>query len=104
MGVVIDQAKCVGCRRCAEICPGNIIKISGEGKAYLKRPEECWSCTSCMKECPKGAISLILAPEMGGTGARMRAKRDDGLTVWTVYKNDKEITSVITNVLEANGY
>ncbi len=104
MGVVIDHAGCIGCRRCVEICPGNIIKLSEDGKAYLKRPEECWNCTSCLKECPKGAISLVLAPEMGGTGARLRAERKGGVTVWTIYKNDIEISSVTTNVLEANGY
>ena len=35
MGVVIDQNKCRGCRKCINICPGNIIRINDSGKAYL---------------------------------------------------------------------
>ncbi|MGN0577695.1 MAG: 4Fe-4S binding protein, partial [Ruminiclostridium sp.] len=34
MSIAIDKAKCVGCGRCHEVCPGTLIKLDENGKAY----------------------------------------------------------------------
>ena len=85
MGVVIDQNKCRGCRKCINICPGNIIRINDSGKAYLKRKEDCWSCVSCVKECPVSAIELKL-------------------TEWTITRGNGDKKVIITDTAEANNY
>ncbi len=35
----------------SEICPGNLISVDDESKAYLRRPSDCWSCMAYIKEC-----------------------------------------------------
>lgn len=103
MGVIIDRSKCIGCGRCRAICPGNLIGLDDEKRAYLKCPEDCWSCISCMKECPVQAVSLVLSPAMGGSGSRLTAVQKGSETEWTVTKNGRQKV-LITDTKEANKY
>ena len=41
MSISIDQGKCIGCRRCHDVCPGTLIKKSENKKAYIKYPKDC---------------------------------------------------------------
>ncbi|MBP5324363.1 MAG: 4Fe-4S binding protein, partial [Pseudobutyrivibrio sp.] len=45
MSIKINQDKCIGCRKCIEACPGNLIKLDNK-KAFIKRERDCWGCTS----------------------------------------------------------
>ena len=49
MSIRIDQKKCVGCRKCSEVCPGTLI-VMEDKKAVMKYPKNCWGCVSCVKE------------------------------------------------------
>lgn len=55
-GLKIDSAKCVGCGKCAAVCPtGNISvqdKIAVSGK-------KCTVCYRCVNSCPMKAITLL---------------------------------------------
>ncbi|MBQ9436913.1 MAG: 4Fe-4S binding protein [Lachnospiraceae bacterium] len=104
MGIIIDTLKCVGCGKCVQICPGNLIRMDENRKAYLKRPEDCWRCCSCLKECEKGAVSMILPPALEGRGGRMQVKKDGAQTEWIMQGNNGEKTVLITNAREANKY
>ena len=68
MSIVIDKSKCIGCKRCRNVCPGSLIKTDENGKAYIKYPKDCWGCTSCIKECPAYAISFFLGSDIGVIG------------------------------------
>ena len=70
MSIRITQNNCVGCGRCIEACPGNLIKKDAQGKAVIKHISDCWGCTSCLKECKTGAISFYLGADMGGAGSQ----------------------------------
>ena len=59
MSIRIDQKKCVGCRKCSEVCPGTLI-VMEDKKAVMKYPKNCWGCVSCVKECKAGAIDFFL--------------------------------------------
>ena len=74
MSIRINKNKCVGCKRCLDVCPGSLIKTDATGKAYIKYPKDCWGCTSCLKECKTGAIAFFLGADIGGMGSEMKAK------------------------------
>ncbi|MBP5553563.1 MAG: 4Fe-4S binding protein [Lachnospiraceae bacterium] len=104
MGAVTDRAKCIGCGRCIDVCPGNVIRKDEQGKAYLKYESDCWSCAACVKECPMKAIYLRLPPEYGGTGADMYARKNKNITTWEIVRADGEVIRYTTDTEEANKY
>jgi MinD superfamily P-loop ATPase len=53
----VDETRCTGCGRCAEVCEFHAIVVLG-GKP-LVFSELCHGCGSCTLECPEKAISEI---------------------------------------------
>ncbi len=53
----VDESRCEGCARCAEVCQYHAIVVIG-GKV-LVFPELCHGCGSCTLQCPEGAIEEI---------------------------------------------
>lgn len=104
MSVRIDHRLCINCGKCAAVCPGNLIKRNPDGKIFLRRPDDCWSCTSCLKECPVGAISLFLGPELGGRGSTLQAGLREGAIDWKITAPDGSIRIITTNTKESNKY
>lgn len=52
----IETAKCIGCSKCANICPtGNIVMQDNKAKGHNK----CTMCYRCVNSCPKQAITLL---------------------------------------------
>lgn len=52
----LDSSKCIGCGRCAESCPPQIIRIEN-GKAKFTA-KGCISCFCCQEMCPAKAITI----------------------------------------------
>lgn len=46
--------KCVGCGRCAELCPAGAIRIEGGKPVWIK--DKCFKCCGCINRCPAHAI------------------------------------------------
>jgi ferredoxin len=53
----IDRSRCIGCKRCVEICPTHALD-QADGKAYLRFADLCTYCTACEDICPENAIAL----------------------------------------------
>ncbi|MCR4944886.1 MAG: ferredoxin family protein [Clostridium sp.] len=103
MSIKIDKNLCVGCRKCTEVCPGNLIKIGDDKKAYIKYPDDCWGCSSCIKECKLNAVKFYLGADMGGRGSTLSVKQDGDIAYWIIEKNsNKKIIKV--NKRNANAY
>lgn len=49
-----DLSKCVGCGKCASLCPAKAIEIR-KGKVSFDR-KKCIRCFCCQEFCPKGAL------------------------------------------------
>ncbi len=46
---------CIGCGRCARICPMNIIKMENNRPVWTR--DDCACCLACLHRCPKQAIN-----------------------------------------------
>jgi uncharacterized protein (DUF362 family)/ferredoxin len=53
---VVRRSACVGCGKCAEICPGKAIRIQS-GKASI-RADRCIRCFCCHEVCPQRAVRV----------------------------------------------
>ena len=56
----VRRKLCVGCGRCAEICPAHTIEMRN-GKALVHR-KKCIKCFCCQEFCPKGAMRVHRTP------------------------------------------
>ena len=104
MSIKIDSAKCVGCSKCIEVCPGNLIKLSDERKAFIRYERDCWGCTSCVKECARGAISFYLGADIGGRGSCLTVKTEGAVRIWKIRNSDGNIKEIKVDSSDANKY
>ena len=108
MSIIIDQGKCIGCGRCHDVCPGTLIKINENKKAYIKYPKDCWGCTSCIKECPVHAIRFFLCEDIGGKGCKVHTEKVKGekndIVRWFFELNDGSVKTIDIDPKESNKY
>lgn len=108
MSIIIDQGKCIGCRRCHDVCPGTLIKINENKKAFIKYPKDCWGCTSCIKECPVHAIGFFLGEDIGGKGCKVHTEKVKGekndIVRWIFELNDGNVKTIDIDPKESNKY
>mgnify|MGYP003733739913 FL=1 len=53
----LDEAACVGCGRCPEVCPHAVFVVE-DRKAKIADRDACMECGACVRNCPVGAISV----------------------------------------------
>ncbi len=104
MSIRIQKERCVGCRRCVDICPGNLIRSDENGRAYIARPADCWGCTSCIKECRFEAIDFFLGPDIGGRGTVMHVRESKVGFDWTFTLPDGTKKEISVNAKDSNRY
>ena len=103
MSIKISREKCRGCRRCGEVCPGNLID-QRDGKADISYPRDCWGCTACLKECRFGAIRLFLGPDIGGKGTQLYAIENKDCLEWHFVSPTGSERVIAVNKGESNQY
>ena len=92
MSIVINKELCKNCGKCANVCPGSLIKRDEDGQIFMKYPKDCWGCSSCIKECAFDAISLYLGADKGD------------LLLWNIRKMDGTTDQIVIDKKEANKY
>lgn len=53
--ILFDTNKCMGCRKCSEICPSNLHTFEN-GEHQFSMNYKCSDCFICTKECPTNAL------------------------------------------------
>ena len=53
----LDQEKCTGCGRCAEVCPHRVLKMKND-KALIADLDKCIECGACVQNCAFNAIEV----------------------------------------------
>lgn len=104
MSIAINSGKCVGCRKCMQVCPGSLIKQDSSGKAYIKYPKDCWGCASCVKECQAGAIDFYLGADIGGRGSRMQVQTSGNKMYWNIVSPDGQKKTIEIDRTKSNQY
>ncbi|MBQ8134725.1 MAG: ferredoxin family protein [Clostridia bacterium] len=104
MSITIDKLKCIGCGKCSTVCPGSLIKLDDNRRAFIKYPKDCWGCTSCIKECPVYAIRFYLGADIGGMGSLVHTEKNGDILKWIVEKTDGSNIEIDINQKESNKY
>lgn len=52
-----DESKCIGCKKCHEVCPHRVFLMENN-KAVLHKKDSCIECGACMMNCPTSAIEV----------------------------------------------
>ncbi|WP_310603087.1 indolepyruvate ferredoxin oxidoreductase subunit alpha [Anaerosporobacter sp.] len=104
MSIAINKNKCVGCKMCTSVCPGSLLALNDEQKAYIQYPKDCWGCASCVKECKFGAISLYLGADIGGRGSHLSTSFDGDFVTWLIEKPNGNKEEIVINRKESNRY
>ncbi len=104
MSIAIDKLKCIGCGKCRNVCPGSLILKDTDGKAYIPKPQNCWGCTSCIKECPVYAIGFYLGADIGGKGSLVHTELEGDILHWIIDHPDQTRTQIDINKKNSNQY
>ena len=101
--IKIDEKTCMGCKKCVEICPGNLLTIKSSCAA-IRYVRECWGCCACVKICPVNAICYQLSADLGGTGAKLFAHDSKTKLIWEILKLDGEKIILEVDKRQANKF
>jgi electron transport complex protein RnfB len=58
---VIDEARCIGCRKCLDVCPVDAI-IGARKLMHTVIAAECTGCELCLPPCPVDCILMVPVP------------------------------------------
>jgi NADH-quinone oxidoreductase subunit I len=59
------ELRCVGCKMCAQACPGRCITVTSENKkvsSYQVDLDRCLFCGMCVEACPFEALGMMQEP------------------------------------------
>ena len=103
MSIHIDEKNCIGCGKCVDICPGNLIILRNK-KAAIRDVRDCWGCTACVKICPKNAVCYQLAADLGGADSKMFAHDTPKKLTWIFQRTNGEESQIIIDKTQSNKY
>jgi electron transport complex protein RnfB len=73
---LIDEARCIGCARCIEVCPVDAI-VGAHGWMHTVVEDWCIGCALCPPACPVDCIDMV-APRGAWSAPLKRAAGERG--------------------------
>lgn len=55
--LALDEAACIGCGACVEVCPHGVFVLGGT-KARIADRGLCMECGACARNCPVAALTV----------------------------------------------
>ncbi len=71
---LIDEARCIGCRRCIDACPVDAI-VGASGLMHTVIAPLCIGCDLCLPPCPVDCIEMVPARSAWTEADARAAKR-----------------------------
>ena len=59
--LALDDAKCLGCGKCIEVCPHGVFALAAGKTGYtvrLANRDACMECGACALNCPAQALTV----------------------------------------------
>lgn len=56
---VIDEARCIGCRKCLDVCPVDAI-VGAAKLMHTVIASDCTGCELCLAPCPVDCIAMVV--------------------------------------------
>jgi NAD-dependent dihydropyrimidine dehydrogenase PreA subunit len=53
----LDEEACIGCGRCVDVCPHQVVALAGR-HAQIEDRDACIECGACATNCPTDAIRV----------------------------------------------
>lgn len=74
---VVDEARCIGCRKCLDACPVDAI-VGSRRRMHTVIAASCTGCELCLPPCPVDCIVLVPVPpaDTGPWAEYTRAETD----------------------------
>lgn len=76
---VIDENRCIGCRKCIDACPVDAI-VGARKFMHTVIADACTGCELCVPPCPVDCIAMLPVPQVAGE--RWPDYRDDEVNRW----------------------
>ncbi len=64
---VIDETRCIGCRKCLDVCPVDAI-IGARKRMHTVLAAECNGCGLCVPPCPVDCIAFVAVTPLAEAG------------------------------------
>jgi electron transport complex protein RnfB len=71
---LIDEARCIGCARCIEVCPVDAI-VGAQGLMHTVVESWCIGCALCPPACPVDCIDMVAPRGRWTVGLKRAAGR-----------------------------
>lgn len=55
--LALDPRLCIGCRRCVEVCPHQVLTMQDRLASIIDR-DACMECGACARNCPTSAVTV----------------------------------------------
>ena len=95
----IDTERCIGCNRCVEVCPTNVLEARAQATPAIARQSDCQTCFMCELYCRADAIYVgpnadrsepVDAAAIVRSGLLGQYRRDSGWDEWAgLYPNEQ---------------